>query len=109
MQNLVFSYKPNNHHDPNAVAIIHDNLRTRRVVGHVPLHYSVLFKQFLALPHHRIRCCVTGDRVNRGLGCGLEVPVEYIFIGDVKAINWLLGRVEKMDKALDGRVQKCMK
>ena len=44
-----------------------------------------------------------------GLGCGLEVPVEYIFIGDVKAINWLLGRVEKMDKALDGRVQKCMK
>ena len=101
--------QPDNEHDRNAVAVFHDNLVNRRVVGHVPLNYSAVFSQFLLLPRHHIRCRVTGVRINRGLACGLEVHVDYIFIGDTKAISWISGRLSTIEKALDARVHKCMK
>ena len=52
---------------------------------------------------------MTGKRVNRGPGLGLEVPVEYIFIGDTKAIDWLFRRLANIEKELNARVDKCMK
>ena len=73
--------------DPDAVAIHRDDMVNTRVVGHVPLNYAPIFNKFLSLPNHHIRCCVTGKRMNRGGGFGLEVPVDYIFYGKEKAIR----------------------
>ena len=75
----------------------------------VPLNYAPIFKRFLSLPNHHIRCRVTGKRVNRGGGFGLEVPVDYIFFGDKKAIKWLASRISSIDKALDEQLKKCLK
>ena len=47
-----------------------------------------MFKNFLSLRNHSIRVCVKGKRINRGVGYGLEIPTEYIFYGNGKAIQW---------------------
>ena len=47
-----------------------------------------MFKKFLSLPKHSIRVGVKGKRINRGVGYGLKIPVEYIFYGDGKTIQW---------------------
>ena len=31
---------------------------------------------------------VTGIRINHGAGYGLEIPVEYVFKGNKKALQW---------------------
>ena len=95
--------------DPDAVAIQKDDMVNTPIVGHVPLNYAPIFKRFLSLPNHHIRCRVTGKRVNRGGGFGLEVPVDYIFLGDKKAIKWLASRISSIDKALDEQLKKCLK
>ena len=107
-EELECEYECGNDHDVNAIAVLRDNMINRRVVGHVPLIYSEVFRKFLSLPGHKVRCRVTGKHVNRGLGLGLEIPAENIFMGNVKAIRWLFSKIEKMEKELDNRVNKCM-
>ena len=34
-------------------------------------------------------CKITGNRVNRGAGNGLEIPCEYSADGDRQAVDWL--------------------
>ena len=46
-------------------------------------------------------------RINRGIGLGLEVPVEYIFTGDKRAIDWVVKRISALEKELDKRVNRC--
>ena len=70
-----------NIHDENAVAVIHSNHIGPRVVGHVPVLHSSMFKKFI----YTIRVLVTGKRINRGAGYGLEIPVEYVFNGNDKS------------------------
>ena len=43
-----------------------------------------MFKKFLSLPNHSIRVCVKRKRINRGVGYGPEIPLEYIFYGNEK-------------------------
>ena len=57
----------------------------------VPFCYSIMFKKFLSLPNHRIRECVKGKGINRGVGYGLELPAEYIFHRNEKANRWAKG------------------
>ena len=84
----------NNEHDKFAIAIFHG----KRIVGHVPKNLSKFFYQFLSLPNRTISCEVTGKRVNRGGGYGLEIPVKYTFLGPNKAIEWIEKRVtEKIE------------
>ena len=47
----------------------------------------VNIKKFLSPPNHSIRVCVKGKKINRAVGCGLEIPAEYIFYGNEKAIQ----------------------
>ena len=47
-----------------------------------------MFKKFLPLPNHSIRVRVKGKRINRGVEYGFEIPVEYIFCGNEKAVHW---------------------
>ena len=50
-----------------------------------------MFKKFLFLPNHSIRVCIKGKIINRGVGHGLEIPTEYVFCGNEKAIQWSKG------------------
>ena len=61
-------HEENNVYDLHAVSIVHNDLVNNRIVGHVPLNYAPIFHRFLKLPNHRIRCRVTGERINRGGG-----------------------------------------
>ena len=46
------------------------------VVGDVPFYWSELANKFLKFPNHHISVVGTGNRVNRGIGLGIEIPVD---------------------------------
>ena len=48
-----------------------------------------MFKKFVSLPNHSIRPCVKGKITNRGVEYGLEIPAEYLFYGNEKAIQYI--------------------
>ena len=82
-------HEPRNVEDKNAIAVIKDGT----VVGHVQRCFSLWMKMFLGLPKSNISCKITGNRVNRGAGNGLEIPCKYSGEGDRRAANWLEKRV----------------
>ena len=80
-----------NEHDSFAVAIFFQG----RIVGHVPRNLSRVMNCFMKIPGCSIACKVTGKRVNRGAGYGLEIPVSYELIGAEKAVDWAEKKLEK--------------
>ena len=82
---LVCTRETDNSHDTYAVSI----MRNSYDVGHAPWSLSKAFSNFLSLPGSTILCTVTGKKVNRGAGLGLEIPVTYQARGHVKALKWL--------------------
>ena len=66
--------------DKSAVAIIWDVCVSKKIVGHVPVNWSKVAFKFLQLTNYHIRVEVTGKRVNRGVGLGLEIPANYFFM-----------------------------
>jgi len=66
-----------NEYDRFAVAIWKDE----EVVGHVPKALSKITSFFLKYNGILVFCEVTGRRVNRGVGLGMEVPCIYKFYG----------------------------
>ena len=58
---------------------------------------------------HLFEQFVTGKRVNRGAGFGLEIPVNYIFYGNSRVIFWLEKTLNKLEKALSAKIEKCVK
>ena len=83
-ENFCLKSENENQHDKFSVAIVLEE----RLVGHVPKNLSKIFHQFMKIPNCTIGCKVTGKRVNRGAGYGLEIPVQYRFIGAEKAVEW---------------------
>ena len=77
--------EPQNEKDPNAVAVTKDG----KVVSHVPLIYTRYVSRFLELESSSASCEVTGKRLNRGGGYGLEVPCKYKFQGVPKVVAWI--------------------
>ena len=69
--NFCLKSENENQHDKFAVAIVLEE----RILGHVPKNLSKIFHQFMKIPNCTIGCKVTGKRVNRGAGYGLEIPV----------------------------------
>ena len=63
--------------DQHAVAVIKNDL----VVGHVPYNLAQLFSHFLKRSCNKGTAEVTGDKVNRGAGYGLEIPCKYRLYG----------------------------
>ena len=89
---------PSNEMDKTAVAVIRINSYSEEVVvGPVPKNMS---KMFLFLPHCAFDIFVTGKRINRGGGYGLEIPANFYFNGPEKAINWLKNKINKIEKKL---------
>ena len=65
-----------------SLRITKDVLCQERIVllwhGQLPFWHLLMFKKVLSLPNHSIRVCIKGKIINRGAGCGLEIPDEYI-------------------------------
>ena len=89
---LVCTQETDNPHDNYAVSVI----RNSYVVCHVPLGLSKTFSNFLSLPESFMSCIVTGKRLNRGAGLGLEIVVMYQARGHEKAIQWLEKTITKI-------------
>ena len=74
---LILRSEPTNEADHNAVAVLNDD----GVVGHAPFNlapiYNYIFSQFLSREVNKGFSKVTGQRINRGAGYGLEIPCQY--------------------------------
>ena len=68
-----------------------------------------MFKKFLSLPNHSMRVCVKGERINRGAGCEVEIPAEYIFYGNEKAIQWAKRTLSDVNGNVKENVLRCLK
>ena len=60
-----------------------------RDVGHIPLAISKCISLFLTLPRSFLETKVTGKRINRGGGYGLEVMCKHCISGQEKAADWI--------------------
>ena len=62
-----------------------------------------------SVPNCSITVTVTGNRVNRGAGYGLEIPVTYSIFGPEKAVEWLKRHVAREVEDVYNKTKRCMK
>ena len=70
-----------NINEEHAVSIVAIDHFKREIVGHVSLFLSKTLNKLLCLPGSCASCEVTGTRINRGIGVGMEIPIEISFLG----------------------------
>ena len=63
---------------------------------------------FLSLPGCTLSIEVTGKRVNRGAGYGLEIPANFHFYGPENAIVWIKSAITNIEKKLSQNVNRCL-
>lgn len=51
------------------------------VIGHVPYNLTPIFSRFLERDFNKGTVHITGEKVNRGAGYGLELPCVYRLYG----------------------------
>ena len=71
---LQLKREPDNSVDKNAVAVVKND---GSVVGHVPYNLAPTFSNFLKRDFNKATVEITGNKVNRGAGYGLELPCKY--------------------------------
>ena len=76
-ETLLLKVEPTNPHDDFAVSIVKDGT----VVVHVPKYVSRVTCFLLKRVGSVGLCKVTGNKINRGVGLGLEIPCTYKFYG----------------------------
>ena len=54
-------------------------------------------------------CKVTGTRITRGIGAGLEIPIEITFFGKETATKWLKKVLYRINMMIEEKVLKCKK
>ena len=52
---------------------------------------------------------VTGKRINRGAGYGLEITVECVFNDNEKALQWAEKNLDNIDANAKKKVGRCLK
>ena len=72
-----------------AAIVATDYSKRKEFVGHVSLFLSKTLNKLLCLPGSYTSCKVTGTRINRGIGVGLEIPIEITFVGKKRRLNGL--------------------
>ena len=85
-----------NEYDENAVAI---KTKDGEIVGHVPEELSSLFHKFLE-DHGDIEAECIGCRFNKGFGKGVELPIDYRFIGNLTFLKILQKDLQKIKQQL---------
>ena len=88
---LPLEREPANPEDKCAVAI----KKCGGTVGHVPFNLAPVVSAFLKRASNKGLVEVTGNRVNRGAGYGLEIPCKYHFYGSTSYIERLATIVDK--------------
>ena len=83
-ETLQLNREPHNSADNFAVAVIN---KEDAVVGHVPFNLAPIFSYFLQRDFNKASLEITGDRINRGAGYGLEVPCVAISIVWTKGLR----------------------
>ena len=76
-ETLLLKREPNNEKDSSAVAVMKEDI----TVGHVPYNIASVIFQFLRRDCNKGFVEVTGSKVNRGAGYGLEIPSTYRLYG----------------------------
>ena len=76
-ESLLVKPEPTNPNNKKAVAVLKD----ATIVGHVPKNLAPRLFLFLRRDVNKAFAEVTGERVNRGAGYGLEVPCTYRLYG----------------------------
>ena len=64
---------------------------------------------FLLLPRYTLSIEVTGKRVTRGTGYGLEIPAKFHFYGPGNAIVWIRNKIANIRNKLSQNVNICLK
>ena len=64
---------------------------------------------YLSLPRCTLSVEVTGKRINRGAGYGLEIPAKFHIDGPENAIRWIKTKIDKIEKKLYNNVNHCLK
>ena len=102
--------EPTNEMDKTVVAVIRMNSYSEDVVvRHLPKNMSKIVFMFLSLPHCTLEIVVTGKRINRGSGYGLEIPANFHVYGPEEAINWLKNKINNTEEKLKKNVIHCLK
>ena len=68
-----------------------------------------MLKKFCSLPSHSIRVRAKGKRINCGVGYGVEIPAEYIFYGNEKAIQWIKRTLDGVEGNVKKKVLRYLK
>ena len=88
---LLVKPEPTNDKDSNAVAVLKENV----TVGHVPQNLAPRLFHFLRDVNKAFEE-VTGPKVNRGAGYGLEIPCTYRLYGPPAYISRMEALVQSL-------------
>ena len=83
--------EPENDHDKYAVAVKN---KDDQIVGHVPIELSRICHKFLS-EYGQLEAECIGSRFNTGQGKGLELPVDYRFVGNARYLRKVFTRLQK--------------
>ena len=83
--------EPENDHDRYAVAVKN---KDEKIVGHVPIELSRICHKFLS-EYGQLEAECIGSRFNTGQGKGLELPVDYRFVGNARYLRKVFTRLQK--------------
>ena len=82
---LLLKREPDNAHDRYSVAVVRQS--DRATVGHIPYNLAPIISPFLARDFNKGVAEITGSRVNRGAGYGIEVPCTYRLYGNRRYVE----------------------
>ena len=91
-ESLLVKPEPTNPNGKKAVAVLKD----ATIVGHVPKNLAPRLFLFLRRDVNKAFAEVTGERVNRGAGYGLEVPCTYRLYGPQVYIDRMKQLVDEL-------------
>ena len=92
LEKFCLEREPTNPEDKCAVAV----KKCGEIVGHIPFNLAPVASAFLKRASNKGLVEVTGNRVNRGAGYGLEIPCKYHFYGSTLYIERLKTIVHKL-------------
>ena len=93
-ESLLLKREPDNSVDSSAVAV----WREDEIVGHVPFNIASVLSQFLRRDCNQGFVEVTGEKINRGAGYGLEIPCTYKLYGPRPYIERLAEIVQSLQE-----------
>ena len=82
------THEEGNKHHKYAVVVYCNDLMNNSWT-YMPPHFSKLVCKFLQLPNTTVCWSVTGKRLNRRTGYGLEISEIYVLRGPKRTINWV--------------------